>query len=272
MNYSSENEHCSTLPKSSYKQTRDECFEQFCTLKNCSKHTSVHVNDLSTEHFDNLLRCKIKHSFTKQYYKSWPDLNKMLDQPKLRRSLSYDTFLASDNILDFSDLANSDTSTPKILDVNYEQLLNENDDSSKHQLLNEKKFYNHNNLFKRIKRQSKLNALPSKILEESDDDTRSNISDGSKTLIPYDEFPPSKYTGTPGLINSYFPGQELFKFLSSGQFVQANAELDRENAHFKISEAIIGTIEQVSVKFVLLLYCYSDFKNSVKNVSTIYYQ
>uniref|UniRef100_A0A2S2R9S8 Run domain Beclin-1 interacting and cystein-rich containing protein n=1 Tax=Sipha flava TaxID=143950 RepID=A0A2S2R9S8_9HEMI len=245
LNYSSKNEHCSTLPKSSYKQTHDEYFEQFCTLKNPLKHTSVQINDTNTEHHNNLPSCKIKHLSLKQYHKSWPDLHKMLDRPKLRRSFSYDTFQASDNKLDFLNLADSDISTPKLLDVNYEQLLNENVDSNKHQLLKEKIFYNHSNLSKRIKRQSKLIRLPSKILEESDDDTRSNISDGTRTLIPYDEFPPSKYTGTPGLINSYFPGQDLFKFLSSGQFVQANAELDRENAHFKISEAIIGTIEQI---------------------------
>lgn len=47
----------------------------------------------------------------------------------------------------------------------------------------------------------------------------------------------------------YFPrpaeGQSLFSFLSSGQFSRANAELDRENAHFNISEAMIAAIEQV---------------------------
>lgn len=246
MNYSSKNEHCSTLPKSSHKQTHAEYFERFSTLKIPSKHTSIKDYDTSTEHHNNLPRCKIKHLFTKQYHKSWPDLYKMFDRPKLRRSFSYDTMQEPDHTLDYSDLADTDSFTPKLLDVNYEQLLNDNVDSIKHQLLNEKTLFYHSNLSKRIKRQSKMFTLPKRILEESDDDTRSNISDGSKTLIPYDEFPPSKYTGTPGLISSYFPGQDLFKFLSSGQFVQANAELDRENAHFKISEAIIGTIEQVS--------------------------
>lgn len=49
---------------------------------------------------------------------------------------------------------------------------------------------------------------------------------------------------------AFFPkptqGQSLTSFLSSGLFSQANAELDRENAHFSISEAIIAAIEQVS--------------------------
>lgn len=247
MNYSLKKEHCSTLPKSSYKQRYAEYLERFSTLKNSLKHTSIKDNDTNTEPHNNLPRSTIKHLFTKQYYKSWPDLYKMFDGPKLRRSLSYDTVQAPDHTLDYSDIAATDILTPKLLDVNYEQLINDNVDSNKHQLLNENTLYKHSNLSKRVKRQSKLFTLPLKILEESDDDTRSNISDGSRTLIPYDEFPPSKYTGTPGLISSYFPGQDLFKFLSSGQFVQANAELDRENAHFKISEAIIGTIEQVSV-------------------------
>ncbi|XP_046676847.1 run domain Beclin-1-interacting and cysteine-rich domain-containing protein isoform X2 [Homalodisca vitripennis] len=47
----------------------------------------------------------------------------------------------------------------------------------------------------------------------------------------------------------FFPrptqGQSLASFLSSGQFAGATAELDRENAHFAISEAMIAAIEQV---------------------------
>ncbi|XP_076671561.1 run domain Beclin-1-interacting and cysteine-rich domain-containing protein rubicon isoform X1 [Andrena cerasifolii] len=47
----------------------------------------------------------------------------------------------------------------------------------------------------------------------------------------------------------YFPrpteGQSLMSFLASAQFSRANAELDRENAHFSVSEAMIAAIEQV---------------------------
>nr|XP_031849906.1 run domain Beclin-1-interacting and cysteine-rich domain-containing protein isoform X2 [Nomia melanderi] len=47
----------------------------------------------------------------------------------------------------------------------------------------------------------------------------------------------------------YFPrpveGQSLTSFLASAQFSRANAELDRENAHFSVSEAMIAAIEQV---------------------------
>lgn len=39
-------------------------------------------------------------------------------------------------------------------------------------------------------------------------------------------------------------GQSLTSFLRSKLF--ANAELDRENAHFAVSEAIIAAIEQVN--------------------------
>ncbi|XP_066589438.1 run domain Beclin-1-interacting and cysteine-rich domain-containing protein isoform X2 [Prorops nasuta] len=51
------------------------------------------------------------------------------------------------------------------------------------------------------------------------------------------------------MATGYFPrpaeGQSLMSFLSSGQFSRANAELDRENAHFRISEAMIAAIEQL---------------------------
>ncbi|XP_015522387.1 run domain Beclin-1-interacting and cysteine-rich domain-containing protein [Neodiprion lecontei] len=51
------------------------------------------------------------------------------------------------------------------------------------------------------------------------------------------------------MATGYFPrpleGQSLTSFLSSAQFTRANAELDRENAHFSISEAMIAAIEQV---------------------------
>ncbi|XP_034175276.1 run domain Beclin-1-interacting and cysteine-rich domain-containing protein rubicon isoform X2 [Osmia lignaria lignaria] len=47
----------------------------------------------------------------------------------------------------------------------------------------------------------------------------------------------------------YFPrpaeGQSLTSFLASAQFSRTNAELDRENAHFSVSEAMIAAIEQV---------------------------
>ena len=51
------------------------------------------------------------------------------------------------------------------------------------------------------------------------------------------------------MATGYFPrplqGQSLTSFLTSSQFSRANAELDRENAHFSISEAMIAAIEQV---------------------------
>ncbi|KZC13033.1 PREDICTED: run domain Beclin-1-interacting and cysteine-rich domain-containing protein [Dufourea novaeangliae] len=51
------------------------------------------------------------------------------------------------------------------------------------------------------------------------------------------------------MATGYFPrpveGQSLTSFLASAQFSRANAELDRENAHFSVSEAMIAAIEQV---------------------------
>ncbi|XP_025191827.1 run domain Beclin-1-interacting and cysteine-rich domain-containing protein [Melanaphis sacchari] len=247
LNYSSKNEHCTTLPKSFYKQTQSKYFKQLGSLTNILTYkSSENINEynMNTGHNNDQPKHKIKHLSKRQCYKSWPDIYKTFDQLKLRQSLSFDTLQTSDYSLDHTHKAATIENTtqvllPKLLDVNYEQLLNDNENSNKNQTLK------NSDLPKRTKRRSKLFTLPLKILEESDDDTRSNISDGSRTLIPYDEFPHSKYVGTFGLVSSYFPDQDLFKFLSSGQFLQANAELDRENAHFKISEAIIGTIEQI---------------------------
>lgn len=54
------------------------------------------------------------------------------------------------------------------------------------------------------------------------------------------------------LLCRYFPrpteGQTLTSFLTSSQFSRANAELDRENAHFNISEAMISAMEQIRCK------------------------
>lgn len=60
------------------------------------------------------------------------------------------------------------------------------------------------------------------------------------------------------MATGYFPrpleGQSIMSFLSSAQFSRANAELDRENAHFSISEAMISAIEQVKCNRHLNLF------------------
>ena len=45
----------------------------------------------------------------------------------------------------------------------------------------------------------------------------------------------------------------MLSFLTSSQFARANAELDRENAHFSISEAIISAMEQIRCRRELKL-------------------
>lgn len=40
-------------------------------------------------------------------------------------------------------------------------------------------------------------------------------------------------------------GQSLTSFLQTAQFYRANTELERENAHFSVSEAMISAIEQI---------------------------
>nr|CAD7438648.1 unnamed protein product [Timema bartmani] len=64
---------------------------------------------------------------------------------------------------------------------------------------------------------------------------KSFIDSGGSTVLP--------------MATGFFPrpaqGQSLTSFLSSGDFSRPSAELDRENAHFSISEAMIAAIEQV---------------------------
>lgn len=63
----------------------------------------------------------------------------------------------------------------------------------------------------------------------------------------------------------FFPrpteGQSLMSFLSSGQFSRPSAELDRENAHFSISEAMIAAIEQVGVNSLYIWKLFLHFFN-----------
>lgn len=65
------------------------------------------------------------------------------------------------------------------------------------------------------------------------------IEDGGMSVLP--------------MATGYFPkpvkGQTLLSFLTSGEFARTNAELDRENAHFCISEAIISAMEQIRYDF-----------------------
>lgn len=72
---------------------------------------------------------------------------------------------------------------------------------------------------------------------------KSFIEDGGMSIQP--------------VATGYFPrpseGQTLTSFLTSTQFARANAELDRENAHFNISEAMISAMEQIRCKRDLAL-------------------
>lgn len=55
---------------------------------------------------------------------------------------------------------------------------------------------------------------------------------------------------TPAADNGFFPrpqpGQSLIEFLSSEEFHKQHAALDKENAHFNISEALIAALTQVN--------------------------
>ncbi|XP_014248019.1 run domain Beclin-1-interacting and cysteine-rich domain-containing protein [Cimex lectularius] len=101
-------------------------------------------------------------------------------------------------------------------------------------LKNEKPFAN------KVKKNEKLQRNNSVSTSESCQDLNvktSFIEDGGGRSI------------LPMTTGSSFPkpeqGQSLTSFLSSKVFTQSHAELDRENAHFSICEAIIAAIEQV---------------------------
>lgn len=68
---------------------------------------------------------------------------------------------------------------------------------------------------------------------------KSFIEDGGMSILP--------------MSTGYFPkptkGQSLTSFLTSSKLARSNAELDRENAHFSISEAIISAMEKLKCQY-----------------------
>ncbi|XP_065203100.1 run domain Beclin-1-interacting and cysteine-rich domain-containing protein-like isoform X2 [Planococcus citri] len=105
------------------------------------------------------------------------------------------------------------------------------------------------------RRRSSFFKLPFRIWEESDDESPSMCSEDTKTLVN----PSPKLTRRksfienggnitlPLCVGSFTkpsPGQSIMSFLSSGVFTNTYAELDRENAHFHVSEALIAALEQ----------------------------
>lgn len=57
-----------------------------------------------------------------------------------------------------------------------------------------------------------------------------------------------EFNGTSVSIESPSSVQSLTSFLQTGRFSRANNDLERENAHFSVSEAMISTIEQIKCK------------------------
>lgn len=107
------------------------------------------------------------------------------------------------------------------------------------------------------KRRVSFLKLPFKIWESSDEE-HSNCSDDTKTLVQNNAISEAGSKKSfienggsitlPMTIGSYpkpSPGQSIMSFLSSGVFTRTNAELDRENAHFSVAEALIAVLEQV---------------------------
>lgn len=105
---------------------------------------------------------------------------------------------------------------------------------------------------RRGRRRSSFFRLPFLISEESEYDKDSE-SDDSKTLVQVNATLESNCkqsliensSMSLGSFPKPTPGQSIMSFLTSGAFSQMTTELERENAHFNISEAMIAAFEQV---------------------------
>jgi hypothetical protein len=108
------------------------------------------------------------------------------------------------------------------------------------------------------RRRSSFFKLPFRIWEgEESSDDDSVCSGDSRTLVQANAATAMKKSfienggsiALPMSIGAFpkpSPGQSIMSFLTSGVFSHhMNAELDRENAHFNVSEAMIATLEQV---------------------------
>lgn len=66
---------------------------------------------------------------------------------------------------------------------------------------------------------------------------KSFMEDGGKSITPEAD----------GFFPHPQPGQTILDFLTSEQFSKSTAQLDRENAHFSIAEAVLAALEKVSI-------------------------
>ncbi|XKL68141.1 hypothetical protein PGB90_003632 [Kerria lacca] len=104
------------------------------------------------------------------------------------------------------------------------------------------------------RRRSSFFKLPFRIWDTTSDDEQNNFSDSSsdqtsitgmnnkKSFIENDGH--IMLPMSTGSFPKPAPGQSIISFLSSGVFTQTNAELDRENAHFNIAEALVTVLKQ----------------------------
>lgn len=136
---------------------------------------------------------------------------------------------------------------------------------------------------RRRRRRSSFFRLPFRIWEESEFE-KDNESDDSKTLVQVNATLESNCNKSlienscsimqPMSLGSFpkpTPGQSIMSFLTSGAFSQMTTELDRENAHFNISEAIIAAFEQVEYVYSFFIIFFCDcFKNMKKKCFSVF--
>lgn len=127
---------------------------------------------------------------------------------------------------------------------------------------------------RRGRRRSSFFRLPFLISEESEYDKDSE-SDDSKTLVQVNATLESNCkqsliensSMSLGSFPKPTPGQSIMSFLTSGAFSQMTTELERENAHFNISEAMIAAFEQVEYVCCFFINFFCDcLKNMKKKI------
>ncbi|XP_043511736.1 run domain Beclin-1-interacting and cysteine-rich domain-containing protein isoform X2 [Frieseomelitta varia] len=211
--------------------------------------------------------------------KSWSSLSALTKNcTTLRKTVSVASpYVAKNNTQNSNYSQTSSVELSKIINVNYAELKQSNADNKLlvkprtplRKIKNKTKMKQYQSIKKSSEDSDVLNnedalidaveeyRIPSLISSETNSGSAPEFTspwnleiEGQKDIrTPKKSFMEDGGSSVQPMAIGYFPrpteGQSLTNFLASAQFSRANAELDRENAHFSVSEAMIAAIEQV---------------------------
>ncbi|KAK9306173.1 hypothetical protein QLX08_003066 [Tetragonisca angustula] len=211
--------------------------------------------------------------------KSWNSLSVLTKNcTTLRKTVSVaSSYVAKNNTQNSNYSQTSSVELSKIINVNYAELKQSNADNKLlvkprtpvRKIKNKTKMKQYQSIKKSSEDSDVLNnedasidaveeyRIPSLISSETNSGSAPEFTspwnleiEGQKDIrTPKKSFMEDGGSSVQPMAIGYFPrpteGQSLTNFLASAQFSRANAELDRENAHFSVSEAMIAAIEQV---------------------------